>query len=84
MNKKKDWRDSATKFGFPYTKKETKAHLKNTIIGFSVTIAVTAIFCLWAFSGNRGVASAITLGFCGIEFVIGVFVVLCILANRKK
>ena len=77
MAEKKDWHDSVTKFGFPYSKKETKAHIKNAIIGFAVTIATTAILFMWLFSGNRGVVSAMIIGFCGIEFIIGVFVVLC-------
>ncbi|MBR5670080.1 hypothetical protein IKX12_03335 [Candidatus Saccharibacteria bacterium] len=80
----KDWRDSVTKFGFPYTKKEAKERVKKTVVGFTITIIVTALFCLLFLSGNQGVMSAVMLGFCGIEFIIGVFVVLCIWANRKK
>ena len=80
----KDWHDSVTKFGFPYTKKETKERIKKTILGFTITIIITALLCMWIFSGNRGVMSAMTLGFCGIEFIIGLFVVLCVWANRNK
>ena len=55
-------------------------------MGFAALIAATAVFCLVVFSGIQGIVSAMLplVFLCGIEFIIGVFVVLCIWANRKK